>query len=851
MAKYQSPQRLSQAAFTLGAVVLTLVVLGLTSYHLWRLRSQVIENGLQNAAQLASSLEEHLTHTLSALEVNLIQQGERSFSPAAAEALTRNARYLRSISLIDANGYVLNSSVAANIGSRFDKSTLLPKANGPLALLRVGPLMDGRDISSAQPVAPDALAPPQSVIPVLRELASQSGGLATMVAALNPDYFLNYYDRHLDLAYGEVALMRMDGSLLLSTADRFKPNAPFDTAILALLNKSASGHLRQTTSEQKVLLSAYRVSHDFPVVLVVKLNQDRVLEGWLQEVRNTVIVVLSILTLALFCSTVYFLRLRRLRQEYDIRVQDLKNQKYALDQHAIVSITDTKGRITYANERFCAISGYSLEELVNQRHSMVKSGQHEPELYQDLWLSITQGQVWRGELCNSNKSGKLNWFDTTIIPLIGVEGQTQQYIAIRTDITQRKSIETSLVSAKAAAEQANEAKSQFLANMSHEIRTPMNGVLGMVGLLLDSDLNPEQKSYARNIAHSGEALMVLINDILDLSKIEAGHMEFEAQAFSIGVLVNSVTSVLQIKAEDKGIGFLVQVPPESQDAYIGDSLRIRQILFNLLGNAIKFTNQGEVSLRVESISNGLRFEIRDTGIGIPELALSKLFSKFVQADTSTTREFGGTGLGLVICKKLVEGMRGHIGVESTQGQGSLFWFELPIAMTAPLPDATRPQVVGPDAARLNPLSGASQDVAVDPVSILLVEDHPINQKLATVLLQRQGYHVDLAKDGAEAVMAAQSRAYDLILMDVQMPVMNGFEATQKIRAGTGPNKTTPIVALTANAMQSDKDACYEAGMNDFLTKPFSKEGLAQVLAPHLHRPAGPSDADIRSPAIRP
>ena len=837
MSKHQSPWRLSPAAFALGAGLLTLFVLGLTGYHLWRLRSQAIESGLQNSAQLASSLEEHLTQTLSLLEVSLIQQGEKAFSPAAAEALTRNAHYIRSINLVDASGHVVNSSVAANIGSRFDNSTLLPKANGPLALLRIGPLMDGRDLSSAQPVAPDALAPLQSVIPVQRDLALHSGGVATMVAALNPDYFLNYYDRHLDLGNGEVALMRLDGSLLLSTADRFKPNAHVDADIMALLNKSASGSLRQTTLQQRALLSAYRVSHDFPIVLVVKLNQDRVLEGWRQEVRNTLAVVLSILTLALLSSTVYFLRLGRLRHEHDMRVQDLDNQKYALDQHAIVSITDTTGRISYANERFCAISGYALEELLGHPHSMVKSGQHSPALYQDLWHTITKGQVWHGELCNRNKGGGLSWVDTTIVPMMGVEGQIQQYIAIRTDITERKSIEASLVSAKAAAEQANQAKSQFLANMSHEIRTPMNGVLGMAGLLLDSELNPEQKSYVRNIAHSGEALLALINDILDLSKIEAGHMEFEAQAFSIGVLVNSVTSVLQLKAHDKGLGFHVQVPQEAQDTYIGDSLRMRQILFNLVGNAIKFTHQGEVSLRVASITKGLRFEIRDTGIGIPQAALDKLFSVFVQVDTSTTRRFGGTGLGLAICKKLVEGMHGRIGVQSTQDQGSLFWFELPLAKAASKPDATGPTVASPDAAIPN---GAA--------SILLVEDHPINQKLASVLLQRLGYQVDLAKDGAQAVLAAQSRAYDLILMDVQMPVMNGFEATQKIRAGTGPNKTTPIVALTANAMQSDKDACYDAGMNDFLTKPFSKVGLAQVLERHLHRPAGPNHTAIRSSA---
>jgi PAS domain S-box-containing protein len=640
----------------------------------------------------------------------------------------------------------------------------------------------------------------------------------------------------------------------------------------------------------------------------------------------------------------------------------------------LITVLDKQGVARYQSPASVTQLGYQPEEFVGRRlielvHPDDKDALLESFAYANLHPVETVEIRYRCQ----NHDGDWRTMEGTLVNQLG-DRAVRGFVVNSRDITEREQWASELAAARDRALSASKTKSQFLASMSHEIRTPMNAIIGLNGLLLDTDLDSEQQEFAHGVQTSAEGLLAIINDILDFSKVEAGKLELETVDFNLGLLVEDVTTMLADVAHAKSIELLGHFPPDLPAAVRGDPTRVRQVLLNLASNAVKFTSEGEVVVRARKLEETadavrVRFEIHDTGVGITPEDLDRLFEPFSQADSSTTRRFGGTGLGLAIVKQLVELMHGEVGAESTLGAGSTFWFELPFTKQAGeqptrahideladlrtlivddnatnrlilreqlnswgmvsddcdhadaaitllrdaaesgraydivLLDLNMPDVDGLELARwirgddallgarvfllsssgrvpvddaaaaglvatltkpvrpselFNCLVGGLAMTSPDPVPVpsraptgttgprgrlLLVEDNPTNQLVATRMLAKLGYEVDVANNGREAVEVAEGPAYQAILMDCQMPEMDGYQATAAIRRHEGDARHTPIIAMTAAAMEGDREVCLAAGMDDYVSKPVRAEALAAILDHWIVDTAESADVD--------
>jgi len=521
----------------------------------------------------------------------------------------------------------------------------------------------------------------------------------------------------------------------------------------------------------------------------------------------------------------------------------------AVEQSPVsIIITDRDGRIEYVNPRFSAITGYSRDEAIGRDPRLLNSRMMPRHVFTELWATLLAGREWRGELLNRRKNGELFWEEISISPMLDESGEISHFIAVKEDISARKAYEQAqeehqnrledLVSqrtadlsrALAAAQSADRAKTEFLANISHEMRTPLNAVIGLAGLALHVESDPAMRDYLEKIGHAGHTLLAIINDLLDLSKIAAGRLELEHIPFSVPQLLSRVESLIAHRLTERGLGFKREIDSRLPEYLVGDPLRLEQILLNLLTNAIKFTQRGRIVVRVliaaeEDGRASVDLEVEDTGIGLTEAEIERLFEPFSQADTSITRTHGGTGLGLNICRRLAELMAGKVGVASTPGIGSCFR----VSVVLGIADAA-------SIARLHAAdAGGGAPLHYRGARVLVVDDQPVNRQIVSGLLRQVGVESTEAGNGEEAlaaIAAPPAGGFDLVFMDIQMPVMDGLSAARRIREMPGGGEL-PIVAMTAHTMTHERQASVAAGMNDHLGKPFAPATFHALLAKWL------------------
>lgn len=678
-------------------------------------------------------------------------------------------------------------------------------------------------------------------IQLTRRITDEAGQFrGVIVASLDPYYLSRFYES-IDLGKGggitvvgrDQVVRAMAGLSQQTLGSRYADEPSLTRALRDSFFVSMGE--RQETGRA----TAYRAITDWPLVVAVRVDDSDARQRRITAAAQTRLIstALSIVVLAaILLGIAYWRRFgealtaltksraaaKAATHELDLTLNNMTQGILMVDGNGQVAVINQNALNLLGLPASFTREGFLLADLLEHEGKTgdrIVSDVHGGSPPESDYLSVRECQCAGGkvlEICTRHLPGG---------------GFVQTY----TDITERKRSEQALRDARDIAEKASQVRTAFLATMSHEIRTPLNGIIGMSSILEATQLSPDQRGYLKTIHECGEALLDIVNDVLDYAKLDSGAVVLEQMAVEVRGLATSVKEMLGPRALEKNLRFDLVVADDVPTWIETDGTRIRQVLINLVANALKFTLSGGVvvSVATRSLSGGrpgLRFSVIDSGIGIADESRTRLFKEFSQVDASITRRFGGTGLGLAICKRIVQALGGEIGVDSTLGKGSTFWFDVPArAVAVVLSEPTR----------------SSRTQLPARLSVLLVEDNPVNQQVATLLLTAMGHVVTVAEHGRVALDLAADQAFDVILMDMQMPVMDGTQTARALRSGTGPNRQTAIIGLTANAFASDRQACLDAGMDDFLAKPVTREKLDATLAELAKNP--PSIASKTAP----
>jgi signal transduction histidine kinase/DNA-binding NarL/FixJ family response regulator len=830
-----SPPRPSRYSFSwliwASAATISLGFIAVTLWMTWQSWQSVARSAQASTQNVAQILNQHATRTITSVDLvlrvaanraSVHQSGNGASTAALMMDLLIEVPYLQSVHVFDARSKALV----------VQSSGILKSQESAVAKTVERHQQDtGADLLIGEPQWDEAHR--LWFVTMSRRLSGPNNPQRFItVAIVSLDYFQRFYETVAMGPQGSIVLSRTDGVLLV--------RHPYDAGNVGR-DLSASRLFTDKLRQSRVgtyeglgfldgtvrIISHHRLDQ-LPLFVVVSVAKDETFAGWRKDAaRNLALALIAILVVVTLAAVLARQAGRRDTAEAELQRQStlLKATLENMDQGLIMFDADEKIRVH--NKRAAELLDVPSVTLANATFRQL--GQFQL----DRCEFVHSGEAFRQQvgvigMLDIPHSYERTRPDGTVLEVRTVLLPGGGAVRTYTDITRRKMAEVALAEAKSLAEAArthaervSQAKTEFLASMSHEIRTPLNGILGFTDLLLQADDLPRDKQrYAERIRSAGLALLTVVDDILDFSKIEAGHFELEAAPFSLPALIDNCVSLIKGIASGKNLALTVALDPNLPCWVEGDEARLRQVLLNLLNNAVKFTREGSVTLTVrqesmEGPEHRVRFLVSDTGIGIPKDKQGRLFQRFSQVDGSIRRKFGGTGLGLAISKSLVQLMEGHIGVTSEEGLGSTFWF------TVSLPAATAPNEQAPaPSAPMENLRSAR---------ILLVEDVEANQEIARAVLESVGHVVDLAQDGFEAVRAVRTRDYDLVLMDIQMPGMDGITATKRIRELPGPARNVPIIAMTANVLPEQVAEFRNSGMNDHIGKPFDRRDLFALI----------------------